>query len=223
MKFIALCLLLFGMSVVAQEQATRYELLSGRKMGVDDSKDFWDKRYADSSYIYGKAPAASLAQNIDYIPSSSRVLDVGMGEGRNAVFLARRGHKVVGVDISKMAINKARALAAESGVRIETVVSSMGHYEVAPGSFDAIICYYYVDKEIHSKLVRWLRPGGILIYEAYTTRQKKNASHIDLDLSYLLEEGEVLGLFPGLRILKYEEPLHRDDFTTFIIAQKPKR
>ncbi len=201
---------------MANEPLTRYEILSGRKTSAEDSREFWDKRYADNNYVYGKAPAQSLAQNIDYFGSPMRILDVGMGEGRNAVFLARKGHQVVGVDISPVAINKARQLARESDVRIETVVSSMNKYNPAPGSFDAIICYYYVDKDIHAKFMEWLRPGGLLFYEAYTKRQKGRG-----DSSYQLEEGEVLGLFPGLRVLKYEEPLHREEFTTFLIARKP--
>lgn len=216
MKFILFASLL-SLHVIAAEPLTRYEILSGRKTSAEDSREFWDKRYAESTYVYGKAPAASLAQNLDYLKSSLRILDVGMGEGRNAVFLARKGHQVVGVDISPVAIQKAKQLARESGVRIETVVSSMAKYNPGPGSFDAIICYYYVDKEIHSKFMEWLRPGGILMYEAFTKRQSRGR-----DSSYMLEDGEILSLFPGMRILKYEEPLHREEFTTFIIARKPK-
>ncbi len=216
MKFILLALGL-SLSLSASEPLTRYEILSGRKTSVEDSREFWDKRYAENNYVYGKSPAPSLAQNIDYLQGPLRVLDVGMGEGRNAVFLARKGHQVVGVDISPVAIQKAKQLARESNVRIETVLSSMDKYNPAPGSFDVIICYYYVDKEIHAKFMEWLRPGGLLFYEAYTKRQSGRG-----DSSYHLEEGEVLGLFPGLRILKYEEPLHREEFSAFVIARKPR-
>lgn len=217
MKFVLLALLL-SFKLSASGPLSRYEILSGRKTSAEDSREFWDKRYAENNYIYGKAPAASLVHNIDYLKSSMRILDVGMGEGRNAVFLARKGHQVVGVDISQVAIQKAKQLARESNVRIETVLTSMDKYNPAPGSFDVIICYYYVDKEIHAKFMEWLRPGGLLFYEAYTKRQPGGESS-----SYHLGEGEVLGLFPGLRILKYEEPLHREEFTTFIIARKPRQ
>lgn len=220
MKFIVLLILVISPLIMAQDVA-RYELLSGKRTAPEDSKDFWDKRYADSSYVYGKSPAASLARNADYLPESAHILDVGMGEGRNAVFLARRGHKVVGVDISQVAIQKARSLAVEFGVRLETVVKSMDNFEAAEGTFDAIICYYYVDKDIHAKLLRWLRPGGLLFYEAYTTAQKNNPKAQNLDPSYLLAPGEVLKLFPSMKVLKYEEPEHRDEFTTFLIAKKP--
>lgn len=219
MKFIVALLITFSPLMLAQDVA-RYELLSGKKTDVDDSKDFWDKRYADTSYVYGKSPATSLARNADYLPESAHILDVGMGEGRNAVFLARRGHKVVGVDISQVAIQKARSLATEFGVRLETVAKSMDNFEAADGTFDAIICYYYVDKDIHEKLLRWLRPGGLLFYEAYTTAQKNNPKSQNLDPSYLLAPGELLKLFPSMKVLKYEEPEHRDEFTTFLIAKK---
>lgn len=221
MKFIAFLFLSLILLSSAQS-ASRYELLSGKKTDIEDSKDFWDKRYAENSYVYGKAPAVSLAKYADYLAEGSRILDVGMGEGRNAVFLARRGHQVVGVDISQVAIKKARLLAQESGVRIETITKSMNSYEAPDGYFDAIICYYFVDRELHQKFLKWLRPGGILIYEAYTQLQKNKDGLKELDPRSYLDQGELLTLFPAFQVLVYEEPDHREDHTALLIARKPK-
>ena len=200
--------------------AKRYELLSGvRKNG--ESKDFWDKKFSQGDYVFGKTPAAFLAGNFRYIPAGAKVLDIGMGEGRNAVFLARKGYKVTGVDISSVAVKKARMLAQEFGVRIDTVVSSIEKYHVEPNSMDAIICFYYVDRKLNEKFLSWLKPGGLLIYESHTDRQRSVKGNENYDRNYLLRPGELLNLFQGYRVLKYEEPLHQKDYTASIILQRP--
>ncbi|MCO4795291.1 MAG: class I SAM-dependent methyltransferase [Bacteriovoracaceae bacterium] len=202
--------------------AKRFELLSGiRKSNKKaSSKAFWDKKYSRSNYVFGKKPARFLARNYDYIPQGATVLDMGMGEGRHAVFLARKGYKVTGVDISSVAVKKSRALAREFGVRINTVVASMEKYKIKPGTFDAIICFYYVDRKLNEKMKSWLKPGGILIYEAHTDNQRKVKGSEHFDKRYLLRPSELLSMFGGMQILKYEEPMHFPEYTASIILQK---
>lgn len=207
--------------------AKRYEALSGIRETEaattnKDGKVFWDSKYSDSKYVFGKKPAKFLAQNYEYIPNESKVLDMGMGEGRNAVFLARKGYKVTGIDISSVAVKKAKMLADEYGVRINTVVASMNKYKIPNGSFDAIICFYYVDRQLHERMLAWLKPGGILIYESHTDLQKTVKGNERYDQEYLLRPTELLTMFKGMRILKYEEPLHTGEFTASIILKKPE-
>ena len=195
---------------------SRFQQLSGIK--TLDSKTQWDQRYSRPNFIYGKSPAQFLAENYEYIPFEGSVLDMGMGEGRNAVFLAQKGYKVTGIDISSVAIKKSYLLANEFGVKIKGVVASLKEYKIPPASYDAIICFYYVDRSLIEKMKTWLRPGGILIYEAHTTREKKQKS--DTDDSYYLREQELLRLFPGMKVLKFEEPLHEKEFRSSIILKK---
>ncbi|PIK14634.1 class I SAM-dependent methyltransferase [Halobacteriovorax sp. JY17] len=198
----------------------RYQLLSGvRKQ--KESMQFWDKKFSGEDYLYGKTPAKFLSENYGYIPLASKVLDVGMGEGRNTVFLARKGYNVTGVDISAIAVRKARRLAAEHGIRINAVVSSMEGFKGENNSFDAILVFYYVDRALNEKLVKWLKPGGILIYESHTKKQKTVTGSEKYEDKYLLKELELLKMFPDLRVLKFEEPLHQKEFTSSIILQKP--
>ena len=221
----SICLILICnsfISVHAEESSrNKFEMLSGVRQSKDE-KSMWDTKYSHSQYVFGKTPAKFLAANFDYIPSGSTVLDIGMGEGRNAVFLARKGYKVVGIDISSVAVRKARALAQEFGVRIETIVASMTDYKIPDASYDAIICFYYVERSLHEKMMKWLRPGGILIYEAHTENQLKVPGNEHYSRKYLLRPGELLGLFPALKLLKYEEPPHHKEYTTSIILQKSK-
>lgn len=215
--------ILFTLSAYARDpiSGSRFQQLSGVKVS-QDSKTQWDQRYSRPTFIFGKSPAQFLAENYQYIPYEGTVLDMGMGEGRNAVFLAQKGYKVTGVDLSSVAVKKSYLLAQEFGVKIKGVVASLKDYKINPGTFDAIICFYWVDRGMVDKIKTWLKPGGILIYEAYTLRERDRdpGKRADpLNDNYLREE-ELIRFFPGMRILKYQEPLHEKEFRSSIILMK---
>ena len=218
-----LLLILFTLSAYGRDPSSgsRFQQLSGVKVS-QDSKTQWDQRYSRPTFIFGKSPAQFLSENYQYIPYEGSVLDMGMGEGRNAVFLAQKGYKVTGVDLSSVAVKKSYLLAQEFGVKIKGVVASLKDYKINPGTFDAIICFYWVDRGMVEKIKAWLKPGGVLIYEAYTLREKQRdpGKRSDpLDDNYLREE-ELLKFFPGMRVLKYQEPLHEKEFRSSIILMK---
>ena len=214
-----LILILLSISAHARDPipGSRFQQLSGVKVSRD-SKTQWDQRYSRPSFIFGKSPAQFLAENYQYIPFEGSVLDMGMGEGRNAVFLAQKGYKVTGVDLSSVAVKKSYLLVQEFGVKIKGIVASLNDYKIAPSTFDAIICFYWVDRGMVEKIKTWLRPGGILIYEAYTVRGKEKEAD-PLSDNYLKEQ-ELIKLFSGMRVLKYEEPLHEKEFRSSIILKK---
>lgn len=200
--------------------SSRLSILSGEKEQVYDAKSQWDQRYSRRTYVYGKLPAKFLAENFDYLASSTTILDMGMGEGRNAVFLAQKGHQVTGIDISSVAIKKARKLAKENGVRINTIVGTLSKYAIATESYDAIICFYYVDRKLADKIYSWLKPGGILIYEAHTLNEFERLTNKKESEEYYLKAQELLTMFPKMQVLKYEEPLHEPHFRASIILKK---
>ncbi len=222
-KLLILQLFVFSLSAWSRQPlpASRFEHLTGIKLN-SDSKSAWDAKFNRPSFVFGKRPADFLAENYHYLPYEGSVLDMGMGEGRNAVFLAQKGFKVTGVDISSVAVPKAHTLAKEYGEQIKGGVASMTDYKIAPGAYDAIICFYYVDRSLLEKIKSWLRPGGILIYEAHTTRQRIHPSHRHDPAEYFLKEQELLKMFPNMKVLKFEEPLHEKEFRSSIILQKPQ-
>lgn len=222
MKF--LFLLIFPISFFAYGKQPismeRLNKLSGEKKAVYDTKSEWDQKYSRPSFVFGKTPEKFLAENFDYLKETSKVLDMGMGEGRNAVFLAQKGHMVTGVDISSVAVKKSYMLAKEFGVKIKAVVASLESYKIQKESFDAIICFYYVDRKLIKKMISWLKPGGVLFYEAFTVRQRDVKGHRKDPIEYYLKKQELLTMFDGMRVLKYEEPLHENKFRASIILQK---
>lgn len=135
----------------------------------------WDQRYSAEGYVYGTEPNGFLVSKAELLPAG-RILCLGEGEGRNAVWLAEQGHEVTAVDASGVGLHKARALAAGRGVRITTVQADLAHFAIEPGVWDGIVSIFChlppaLRAEVHRRCVAGLRPGGILLLEAYTPRQ----------------------------------------------------
>ncbi|ABB33172.1 Methyltransferase type 12 [Geobacter metallireducens RCH3] len=144
---------------------------------MSDRKTMWDERYDTTDFVYGREPNAFLAEVVQQIPPGD-VLCLAEGEGRNAVFLAKQGHRVLAVDSSAVGLVKAARLAEESGVRIETETADLAEFAIEPVCWDAIVSIFchvppQVRRALHRKVVEGLRPGGLFILEAYTPAQLK--------------------------------------------------
>ncbi|MGD8570733.1 MAG: class I SAM-dependent methyltransferase [Gammaproteobacteria bacterium] len=162
----------------------------------------WDERYSSDEYIYGKDPNDFLANAVDKIPKG-KVLCIAEGEGRNAVFLAEKGYDVVAVDASAVGLEKARKLARERGVSIETIVCDLAHFDIESESWDGVVSIFAhvppsVRKELHQKIVNGLRSGGTLILEAYRPDQLKYKTGGPPTAEFMMTleslEGELEGL-----------------------------
>ncbi len=135
----------------------------------------WDARFSEPGYAYGTEPNRFLVDVADRVPPGP-VLSLGEGEGRNGVFLAGLGHDVTAVDASAVGLAKARALAVERGVRIETVLADLAGYVIEPGAWSGIVSIFvHLEPPLRAAVYRaaaaGLRPGGAFVLEAYTPAQ----------------------------------------------------
>ena len=146
-------------------------------MAEVDQAAFWDDRYAKGEYLFGTAPNAFLAREVHRLPPGSKVLAVADGEGRNSVFLAQHGHRVVATDVSERAIAKARALAERRGVEVEYRQANLAKWEWPVEAFDAVVGIFIqfagpeLRADIFSGIHRSLKPGGLLLLEGYREEQ----------------------------------------------------
>jgi SAM-dependent methyltransferase len=187
----------------------------------DSDKSRWDNLYRKSKgYVFGKEPATFLVENLQQLPIG-RALDLAMGEGRNAVYLAKKGFDVVGVDISEVAVRKAKHLARENGVRIQTVIADLHKYQLQPESYDVILVFYYLQRSLVPQIVRALKPGGVLVFESETVDDLKH--HKTQNHAGLLEHGELKTLFNGLSVVKYAETDDGKRAVASLVARKPKK
>ncbi len=164
----------------------------------------WDQRYGKSGYTYGTAPNRFLRSVVESIPRG-RILSLGEGEGRNAVFLAKRGYDVLGVDVSSVGLNKARSLAEERGVRIQTELCDIRDYSIASVSWDGIISIFChlpaaVRRTVYRRVVSGLKPGGAFVCEAYTPRQLAYGTGGPPVRELLVTLEELRGDLEGLRL-----------------------
>ena len=135
----------------------------------------WDERYSEPGFAYGTEPNEFLATAANQIPAGP-VLTLGEGEGRNAAYLAGLGCRVVAVDQSEVGLAKARRLAADRGLKIETVCADLAGYPIEPGAWAGIVSIFChlprrIRLPLYATVVRGLRPGGALVLEAYTPNQ----------------------------------------------------
>lgn len=105
-------------------------------------KKFWNERYTRDEYLYGTEPNSFLVENFGLL--TGPVLSLSEGEGRNAVFLAGRGLKVHGVDISEVALTKARALAKSKDVEIQTEVADLAKFEPKKNSMAQLFLFLLI-------------------------------------------------------------------------------
>jgi len=170
----------------------------------------WDERYADpDEYAYGTQPNTFFASEAGRIPDGP-VLFLAEGEGRNAVWLAERGHAVTAVDGSAVGLEKARRLAAERGVEIETVHADLANHPIEPRAWAGIVSIFGhlppdIRREVHRRAASGLRPGGLFLLEAYTPRQLAYGTGGPPTAEMMMDLAGLRAELPGLELLVGQE------------------
>ncbi|MBL8612623.1 MAG: class I SAM-dependent methyltransferase [Myxococcales bacterium] len=154
------------------------------------SSEFWDDRYRADDFAYGKEPNDFVREVAGEIPIGP-VLCLAEGEGRNAVFLAGRGHEVTAVDFATEGLAKAQRLARERNVRVETVLADLATYEPPRSDYAGIVATFaHLPPPVRARVHRWaaasLRPGGVFVLEAYRPAQLAHATGGPRDVALLM-------------------------------------
>jgi SAM-dependent methyltransferase len=162
----------------------------------------WDERYGKPEYAFGTSPNDFLASVASQIPQG-RILCLGEGEGRNAVYLASLGYEVVAVDQSAIGLAKAEKLAVDRGVQIQTVVADLAEFVIEPNAWQGVIsifCHLPSDlwQRVHQNAIGGLSPSGVFILEAYTPRQLEfktgGPGNVDMLVSLEKVKSQLTGL-----------------------------
>jgi SAM-dependent methyltransferase len=169
----------------------------------------WDERYAQPGYAYGTEPNEFLAVAAARIPAGP-VLSLGEGEGRNAAYLAGLGHRVVAVDQSEVGLAKARRLAAERGLTVETVCADLATFPIEPGAWAGVVSIFChlprrIRVPLYATIVRALRPGGVLVLEAYTPQQLARGTGGPRDPDMLVSLDDLTRELAGLEFVHARE------------------
>jgi SAM-dependent methyltransferase len=139
----------------------------------------WETRFRGPGYAFGKEPNAFLKAQAPLLRDRRTALSVADGEGRNGVWLAEQGLDVLAIDFSAAALEKSRALAAERGVQLRTELADILNWQYPTNAFDVVAAIFVQvaapDERppFFANLKRALKPGGVLLMQAYRPEQLK--------------------------------------------------
>lgn len=180
------------------------------------TKAFWDERYSKDDYVYGEAPNEYLRGQLLKL-SPGKILFPAEGEGRNAVFAATKGWQVSAFDQSTEGKRKAELLAAKRNVAIDYRGGEFSEMQYDPNKFDVIaLIYAHFSAETksayHKILSGFLKPGGIIIFEAFSKNHLKYNSAGEKvggpkDIGMLFSIAEIESDFADFEVIELCETL----------------
>jgi len=137
-------------------------------------------------------------------PANLRALDVAMGRGRHALPLARAGFRTFGVDIAFEPVRDAIAAAAAEHVALHGWCADLTQYPLPEARFDLVLVTRYLQRDLFPALRAACVPGGVVLYETFTTAQRALGTG-PTSPDHLLQPGELRERFDGFEELFYEE------------------
>ena len=174
-------------------------------MFTGHNSQFWDRRYQESDYAYGTEANQFLVEQQHRFKPDMKTLVVGDGEGRNGVWLATQGLEVLSVDLSPVGLKKAEALANKHQVKIKTECADLTSWQWSKATYDLVVSIYVhfnpkVRQRMHHSMLEALKPGGLVILEAFNPKQ--------LQYQTKYNSGG-----PKIPEMLYEPEMLRQDFT----------
>jgi SAM-dependent methyltransferase len=160
-------------------------------------RDRWEDAYA-RGVVARAGPAPFLADHCGLLPPG-RTLDLAAGSGRNALFLAERGHRVLAADVARAGLRQLRGRTPA----VDVVQVDLDHPCFRIASFDNVVCINFLDRKLLPSMLRWLRPGGVLLVDTFLVDQRE-VGH-PRDPNFLLDHNELLDRLREARVVRYRE------------------
>jgi tellurite methyltransferase len=181
------------------------------------NKPFWEKAYQDDSVsAFSKGPTVDVGEYWSQFPPNSRVLDVGCGEGRNAIFLAEKGFAVEAFDLSEAGIEKAKRIAEAKGISVRFFVCNLGDYRFEQ-DFDVILSHgvlHLCEREIRNKFIEAAKlhtaTGGVNAIGIFTNRLPAAPDMAAVTKS-LFDVGELPAFYDDWDLIHHHEGTFSDE------------
>ncbi len=159
-----------------------------------NQQEFWNGKFSKADYFYGTKANEFLASNISLLKNHKKLLCLGEGEGRNAIFFAKNGFEVSAIDASNLGLEKLQNRAIEEKLDIKTVCMDLNDWTVLE-KYDVIVASYLhmfknEREELFKKIENSLSSNGYFIGEFFSTKQLSfnSGGPKDLDLLYTIED-----------------------------------
>ena len=175
---------------------------------AEADREKWDRRYAEGSYEARTYPSPFLVERLADLPRG-RALDLACGAGRNALCLAEAGYEVDALDISGVAVERARTAARERGLEVDFRVVDLDGFVPPAGRYDLVTVIRYTDRKLMERLPEALAEGGMLLVEHHLLTSEPVAG--PTSRHFRLAPNELVDLYHGrLRVLFYDERITPD-------------
>ena len=163
---------------------------------------FWNAKFQTKDLIYGEAPNNFVKENIELLVNTKKVMCLGEGEGRNAIYLADKGMEVEALDISDIALKKLRRRAKESYLFIKTR-HTLFEYWQPDMHYDAVVCTYlhlpkHNQKMLFEKALMALNTNGYFIAELFSESQIHFSSGGPKNIALLYDLNDILDIVKTL-------------------------
>jgi SAM-dependent methyltransferase len=191
---------IFGTSLLAQTPT--------QTPAVQQQKERWNKVFANPDAKFNRQPNAFLLKSVQG-KTPGTALEIGMGQGRNTIAMARLGWDVTGIDISDEGIRQAVAEAKKQNVNIHAIVTSAEDFDYGSGRYDLIYATYehQIVTRNADKIVQALKPGGMIVMEGF---QADVSQEVGRPLGHAVNE--LTRAFDRLRIVFYEDTVGPADW-----------
>jgi SAM-dependent methyltransferase len=167
----------------------------------------WNRILTAPNPTFNTAPHAFLVQMTRTL-KPGRALDAGMGQGRNTIYLAQHGWER-GFDPADRAVAAAKDQAEKLGVKITAHIDTMDSFDWGQNQWDLIVLSYVGARGLAGEVSRSLRPDGMVVVEGFHRDATKTAS---IGGGVVFDTNELPQLFPGLRVVRYEDAIDKADF-----------
>ncbi|HZD04003.1 MAG TPA: methyltransferase domain-containing protein [Longimicrobiales bacterium] len=185
----------------------------------------WDERYREGDWVDTRGPAEVLVRAVPWLPARGRALDLACGAGRNALFLAERGLRVVAVDLSLEGLRHTVRRARSRGLPVLPVHADLSRFAVRSGAFDLVVNTHFLLRSTFPLITDALAPGGLLVFETWCVDEIDLLGG-DIHREYALEHRELARAFSGFEVLVAEEGVvprpEGDRGLARLIARKPE-
>lgn len=167
----------------------------------------WDRRYAEKEWLLSLEPNQVVVELVSPL-KPGRALELGAGEGRHAVWLARQGWRVTAVDFSRVGLDKARRRAREYGVELECVLADVRELCPTPRGYDLVLLAYMhpqpPEREaIFAAVAEAVAPGGHLLVVGLDLTDPR-ADRGGADRTWRYTPSRLSGAFPGIELARCE-------------------
>ena len=181
----------------------------------------WNERFMSEDSFLGERPSPFLSREIERIKAlvpGRDAVDIACGEGRNSVFLAQHGFRVVGLDISDIGLAKGRDRTQAQSVHVEFRRVDLDEYRIEE-RYDLILNFNFLQRKLISSEVASLNPGGVLLFDTIMASEELLQLH---NPDYLLQPGELNSIFSAYDgdILYSDESRSGDMPTARILFRK---